>query len=306
MAEAQTVERAQTQLHSIPELRQVSAIRQQSQGHWVGDGFPVRTIFSYDNPVAVSPFLLMDYAGPYRFDPAQQRRGVGEHPHRGFETVTIAYSGEVDHRDSGGGGGRIGPGDVQWMTAGSGVVHEEMHSWEYTRQGGAFEAIQLWVNLPRQHKMTTPRYQTLLATEIPRIALPDSAGSVRVIAGEYGGTKGPAQTFTPVGVWEITLSAGRGTIVPVPAGHNVVLFVLRGSVKINGSREAQHAEFVEFGGAGDAFRIDANDDAMVLVLTGEPINEPVFGYGPFVMNTEDEIRTAIADYRSGRMGHLST
>jgi redox-sensitive bicupin YhaK (pirin superfamily) len=304
MPEAKVLERVTTEAAAIPELKQVAAVHKAPQGHWVGDGFPVRTIFSYDNAAPVSPFLLMDYAGPHQFPAAEQRRGVGEHPHRGFETVTIVYSGEVDHRDSGGGGGRIGPGDVQWMTAGSGLVHEEMHSWEYTRRGGPFEAIQLWVNLPKRLKMTPPRYQTLLAADIPQIELPDDAGSARVIAGELNGVKGPAQTFTPVALLEIRLNAGHGTMVPVTAGHNASLFVLKGNVKINGRTEAKPQEFVQFGDSGEAFRIDTDADAFVLVLSGEPIREPVFGYGPFVMNTEDEIRTAIMDYRSGRMGHL--
>ncbi len=305
MAEAKTLEHVQTQTTGFPELKPVAAVNKAPAGHWVGDGFPVRTIFAYDNAAPVSPFLLMDYAGPYQFSPAEQRRGVGEHPHRGFETVTIVYSGEVDHRDSGGGGGRIGPGDVQWMTAGSGVVHEEMHSPDYTRRGGAFEAIQLWVNLPRRLKMTAPRYQTLLAADIPVVSLPNDAGSARIIAGQFAGAKGPAQTFTPMGVWEISLKLGRGAIVPVPAGDNVSLFVLRGDIRVNGRTSAKHAEFVQFGSGGEAIKLDADTDALVLVLSGEPINEPVFGYGPFVMNTEDEIRTAISDYRSGRMGHLS-
>lgn len=305
MAESRILERVQSQTTGLPELKPVAAVQKPPAGHWVGDGFPVRTIFAYDNAAPVSPFLLMDYAGPYQFSPAEQRRGVGEHPHRGFETVTIVYSGEVDHRDSGGGGGRIGPGDVQWMTAGSGIVHEEMHSLDYTRRGGAFEAIQLWVNLPKRLKMTAPRYQTLRAADIPGVGLPEDAGSARVIAGELGGAKGPAETFTPMAVWEISLKAGRGAVVPVAPGDNVSLFVLRGDVRINGRTPAKHAEFVQFGGGGEAIRLDADSDALVLVLTGEPINEPVFGYGPFVMNAEDEIRTAISDYRSGRMGHLS-
>lgn len=305
MAESSILERVQSQTIGLPELKPVAAVQKPPAGHWVGDGFPVRTIFAYDNAAPVSPFLLMDYAGPYQFSPAEQRRGVGEHPHRGFETVTIVYSGEVDHRDSGGGGGRIDPGDVQWMTAGSGVVHEEMHSLDYTRRGGAFEAIQLWVNLPKRLKMTAPRYQTLRAADIPVVSLPEDAGSARVIAGEFGGAKGPAETFTPMGVWEIGLKPGRGAVVPVTAGDNVSLFVLRGDVRINGRTPAKHAEFVQFGSGGEAIRLDADSDALVLVLTGEPINEPVFGYGPFVMNTEDEIRAAISDYRSGRMGHLS-
>ncbi|MDE2474604.1 MAG: pirin family protein [Alphaproteobacteria bacterium] len=304
MAESSILERVQSQTIGLPELKPVAAVQKPPAGHWVGDGFPVRTIFAYDNAAPVSPFLLMDYAGPHQFSPAEQRRGVGEHPHRGFETVTIVYSGEVDHRDSGGGGGRIGPGDVQWMTAGSGVVHEEMHSDDYTRRGGAFEAIQLWVNLPKRLKMTAPRYQTLRAAGIPVVSLPEDAGSARVIAGEFGGAKGPAETFTPMAVWEISLKAGRGAIVPVTAGDNVSLFVLRGEARINGRTPAKHAEFVQFGSGGEVIRLDADSDALVLVLSGEPINEPVFGYGPFVMNTEDEIRAAISDYRSGRMGHL--
>ena len=304
MADAKILERVQTPA-SIPELKTVAHVQKAPQGHWVGDGFPVRTIFGYDNAQAVSPFLLMDYAGPYQFPASETRRGVGEHPHRGFETVTILYSGEVEHRDSGGGGGKIGPGDVQWMTAGAGVVHEEMHSWEYTRRGGAFEAIQLWVNLPKQLKMTEPRYQTLLAGDVPTVTLPDNAGSVRIIAGEFNGVSGPAQTFTPVGLWEVRLTGGRGAMIPVQAGHNVSLFVLRGGVKINSRTEAKYAEFIQFGDAGEAFRLDADSDALVLVLSGEPIRDPVVGYGPFVMNTEDEIRTAIADYRSGRMGRLT-
>lgn len=305
MAEAKILEHVHTQITGLPELKPVAAVRKPPAGHWVGDGFPVRTVFAYDNAAPVSPFLLMDYAGPYQFAPAEQRRGVGEHPHRGFETVTIVYAGEVDHRDSGGGGGRIGPGDVQWMTAGSGVVHEEMHSWDYTRRGGPFEAIQLWVNLPKRLKMTAPRYQTLRAADIPVVSLPEDAGSARVISGEFGGAKGPAETFTRMGVWEINLKAGRGAVVPVTTGDSVSLFVLRGDVRVNGRTAAKHAEFVQFGSGGEAIRLDAGSDALVIVLTGEPINEPVFGYGPFVMNTEDEIRAAISDYRSGRMGHLS-
>jgi redox-sensitive bicupin YhaK (pirin superfamily) len=290
-------------LQAIPELKGVLEVRKPPRGHWVGDGFPVRTIFGYDNAAATTPFLLMDYAGPYRFPPASQRRGVGEHPHRGFETVTILYSGEVEHRDSGGGGGKIGPGDVQWMTAGSGVVHEEMHSLEYTKSGGAFEAIQLWVNLPARLKMTQPKYQTLLSSDIPDVALPDSAGRVRVIAGEFGASKGPAETFTPMNLWDVRLNAGRGANLTAPPGQTAAVFVLSGTISVNGS-QARDAEFVMLDRKGDALRIEAETDAKLLFLSGEPIDEPVFGYGPFVMNTEAEIRQAMTDYQSGRMGHL--
>jgi hypothetical protein len=292
-------------LETIPELKKVVAVRQAPGGHWVGDGFPVRTIFGYDNAAATSPFILMDYAGPFHFPAAAKRRGVGEHPHRGFETVTILYSGEVEHRDSGGGGGKIGPGDVQWMTAGSGVVHEEMHSWEYTKRGGAFEAIQLWVNLPARLKMTAPKYQTLLAAEIPEIALPDDAGRVRVIAGEFGGAKGPADTFTAMNLWDVRLTGGHGALLNVPDGQNAAIFVLKGKVRVNGGTQGKDAELVVLDRKGEGFRIDAETDATLLILGGEPIDEPVFGYGPFVMNTEAEIREAIADYQSGRMGRLA-
>jgi len=291
-------------LETIPELKTVSAPRPAPQGHWVGDGFPVRTIFAYDDP-EVSPFLLMDHAGPAVFPPSEKRRGVGEHPHRGFETVTIMYSGEVEHRDSSGSSGKIGPGDVQWMTAGSGVVHEEMHSIDYSRRGGPFEAIQLWVNLPAQHKMTAPGYQTLLARDIPEVALAGGAGTARVIAGALGDARGPARTFTPVNLFDVRLNAGKGALLELPAGQMAALFVLKGGVTANGSTKLGAGEFATLGRDGAAIRIDADADTTLLVLGGEPIGEPVVGYGPFVMNTEAEIRRAIQDYQSGRMGHLA-
>ena len=281
----------------------VVAVRAAPKGHWVGDGFPVRTMFGYDNAEPVSPFLLLDYAGPYNFVPSAQRRGVGEHPHRGFETVTIVYSGEVEHRDSGGGGGKIGPGDVQWMTAGSGVVHEEMHSHAYTQRGGIFEAIQLWVNLPAKLKMTAPKYQTILSGDIPEILLPNGAGTVRVIAGAFAGRKGPADTFTPVELWDTRLVKGRGADFSLETGHTGLVMVMSGAVLVNGKRVAA-AELAVMGRAGETFRIEAEEDAKLMILGGAPINEPVFGYGPFVMNTEGEIRTAINDFNAGRMGRL--
>ena len=306
MAQPQVATReAAAALESLPELKTIVEVRPAPGGHWVGDGFPVRTMFAYDNAEATSPFLLMDYAGPFHFPPAGKRRGVGEHPHRGFETVTILYSGEVEHRDSSGGGGRIGPGDVQWMTAGSGLVHEEMHSWDYTKRGGAFEAIQLWVNLPARLKMTAPKYQTLLASQIPDVPLPGDAGTLRVIAGEFGGAKGPAETFTPMNLWDVRLKAGGGALLTTKPGHTATVFVLKGSIAVNGATPAREAELVLLDRKGEGFRIDAESDAILLILSGEPIDEPVFGYGPFVMNTEAEIRRAIADYQSGHMGHLA-
>jgi len=291
-------------IESLAELKEVAEIRAAPGGHWVGDGFPVRTVFGYDNAEAVSPFLLLDYAGPFHFPPADKRRGVGEHPHRGFETVTILYSGEVEHRDSSGGGGKIGPGEVQWMTAGSGLVHEEMHSWDYTKSGGPFEAIQLWVNLPARLKMTPPKYQTLTAGQIPEVPLAGDAGKVRVIAGDYDGAKGPAETFTPIDLFDVRLKAGHGALLAIKPGQNASVFVLKGKVRINGSAKAEDAQLVLLNRKGEGVRIDADSDATLLILSGEPIEEPVFGYGPFVMNNEGEIRKAIADYQGGRMGHL--
>lgn len=306
MAQSQVMTKPATAtLEAIPEAKQVLEVRKPPRGHWVGDGFPVRTIFDYGNAAATTPFLLMDYAGPYPFPPAANRRGVGEHPHRGFETVTILYSGEVEHRDSGGGGGKIGPGDVQWMTAGSGVVHEEMHSPEFTKSGGAFEAIQLWVNLPARLKMTPPRYQELLSSDIPDVALADNAGRIRVIAGAFDAHNGPAKTFTPMNLWDVRLNAGGGTAFSAPVDHTAAVFVLSGKVLVNG-KPAEDAELVVLDRKGDGIRIDAELDSKLLFLSGEPIDEPVFGYGPFVMNTEAEIRQAITDYQSGKMGHLKS
>jgi redox-sensitive bicupin YhaK (pirin superfamily) len=303
MSLTSVAQKTDTSLQTSTKLKAVTEVRPAPAGHWVGDGFPVRTMFGYDQPKATTPFLLLDYAGPYDFAPAMQRRGVGEHPHRGFETVTIVYSGEVEHRDSSGGGGMIGPGDVQWMTAGGGIVHEEMHSGEFTMNGGLFHAIQLWVNLPAHLKLTTPKYQTILKAQIPEIALPDDAGTLRVIAGSFDGTKGPADTFTPVDLWDAKVKAGKAAVLKMPAGRTALLMVMKGTIVVNGKR-ATEAQLVVLDREGEAFRIDAETDASLLVLGGEPIDEPVFGYGPFVMNNEGQIRQAIQDYQAGRMGHL--
>jgi quercetin 2,3-dioxygenase len=273
--------------------------------HWVGDGFPVHSMFSYDDQTRpLSPFLLLDYASPTKFQPATHRRGVGEHPHRGFETVTIVYEGEVEHRDSTGSGGKIGPGDVQWMTAASGILHEEFHSHEFTRTGGTLEMVQLWVNLPAKDKMSPPRYQTLVDRDIPSVELPNGAGKVRVIAGEYAAQRGPAHTFTPINVWDLRLNQDHATELVVPEGHTLALVVLRGTVLVNGSKVAREAEMVLLARAGRTVLLEANTDAKILLLSGEPINEPVVGHGPFVMNTEQEIRQAIADFNSGRFGQM--
>jgi len=231
--------------------------------------------------------------------------GFPQHPHRGFETVTIVYAGEVEHRDSSGGGGRIGPGDVQWMTAGSGLVHEEFHGHQFAERGGLFEMVQLWVNLPAKDKMARPRYQEIVAADIPSVPLEGGRGSVRVIAGTFGGATGPAQTFTPVQVWDVRVSTDAPIDLAVPDGYTTALAVLRGTVRVSGSEAISPAEVGLFDRTGTAVRIDAAQDATALVLCGEPIDEPIVGRGPFVMNTADEIRQALRDYQSGRMGHLA-
>lgn len=273
--------------------------------HWVGDGFPVRSLFSYDTLGRhASPFLLLDYAGPARFTPTAQPRGVGQHPHRGFETVTIVYKGEVSHRDSTGQGGTIGPGDVQWMTAGAGILHEEFHSEAFTRDGGELEMVQLWVNLPARDKMATPGYQAIVDAQIPSVPLPEGAGSVRVIAGDYLGHKGPARTFTPIDVWDLRLNQGAQVALPVTEGHTAAVVVLRGTVQVNGETVVRDAQMVLLDRAGDALTLDANNDAVVLLLSGEPIDEPIVGHGPFVMNTRDEIVQAMKDFGSGKFGQM--
>lgn len=287
-------------------MKQVAFIQSQDTGHWVGDGFPVRSIFSYHERAAeLSPFLLLDYAGPATFAPTTARRGVGEHPHRGFETVTIVYSGEVEHRDSTGAGGIIGPGDVQWMTAAGGIVHEEFHAPAFAREGGLFEVIQLWVNLPARHKMDAPGYQPITTAEIPRVELADGAGAVRVIAGSFDGVTGPARTFTPINLWDVRLSAGARVEFHVPEGHTAGLFVLRGRIRLGSGEAVTDAHIAVLERAGSRIVIEAEQDTTLLLLGGEPIDEPVVGYGPFVMNTQQEIRQAIADYQSGRMGRIA-
>lgn len=273
--------------------------------HWVGDGFPVRTLFSYsDLGQHLSPFLLLDYAGPREFPPTQARLGVGEHPHRGFETVTIVYSGEVEHRDSSGGGGHIGPGDVQWMTAASGLVHEEFHGREFARKGGKFEVVQLWVNLPAKDKLASPGYQAITNVQIPVVALEGGVGTARVIAGEFGGVSGPAHTFTPMQVVDLRLASHGPFSIPLPAGYTTALVVLSGTLLING-QAIRSAEMGVFGLEGQSLEIDGADEVRALLLCGEPINEPIVGHGPFVMNTQQEIHQAIRDYQAGKMGHLS-
>ncbi|MDD2724751.1 MAG: pirin family protein [Methylovulum sp.] len=286
-------------------MKNVLGIYTAPRSHWVGDGFPVRSLFTYESHgKQLSPFLLLDYAGPADFTPTDRPRGVGQHPHRGFETVTIVYKGEVAHRDSTGQGGVIGPGDVQWMTAGDGILHEEFHSPAFTQSGGTLEMVQLWVNLPAKDKMTQPGYQAILDQNIPVISLGDNAGTLRVIAGEFGGHAGPARTFTPLQVWDMRLAQGGMTELALSEGWNVALVVLHGSVRVNGSATARDAQLVVLGQSGRNIAIEASTDAVVLLLSGEAIGEPIVGHGPFVMNSQQEIMQAIDDFNSGHFGQM--
>jgi len=287
-------------------MKTVSFIQRSAGGHWVGDGFPVRSIFSYNGaPERFSPFLLLDYGGPTKFEPTTKRRGVGQHPHRGFETVTIVYDGEVSHSDSSGGGGTIGPGEVQWMTAASGIVHEEYHGEQFAKQGGPFEMVQLWVNLPARDKMAAPGYQGITRDQIPQVDLPDGAGTARVIAGELLGAQGPARTFTPMQVWDLRLKAGHTVTLPAAVGHTTAPFVLRGRLRLADGKEVSAAQMAVHSREGQDVTFEVLEDATVLWLAGEPIDEPIVGYGPFVMNNEAEIHQAFADFQSGKMGRIA-
>lgn len=287
-------------------MKNILGVYSAPRPHWVGDGFQVRSLFSYDGlGKHLSPFLLLDHAAPTPFAPAARPRGVGQHPHRGFETVTIVYQGELEHKDSTGAGGLIGPGDVQWMTAAGGILHEEFHSQAFTKTGGTIEMVQLWVNLPAKDKMAEPGYQTLRAAEMPVVELPNAAGSVRVIAGAFGDKAGPARTFTPLDVWDLRLRQGGVAHLDTRPGHTLALVVLHGTVLVNGSEVAREGQLVQLDRAGSGVELEANSDATVLWLAGEPIDEPVVGYGPFVMNSEAEIHQAIADFNSGRFGQMA-
>lgn len=306
--------------------RQIDRIYPAPQPHWVGDGFLVNPMFSHMRAdKRTDPFLMLDYAAPQHYEPNQASpRGVGQHPHKGFETVTIAYQGEVAHRDSSGGGGVIKTGDVQWMTAGNGVIHEEFHSPEFSQKGGDFEMVQLWVNLPAKDKSTPARYQHLDNKDIPVVALKNAenavVGQARLIAGEFidseaGNTQGLGETFTPINLWDVRINANQSVDLPIPQTHNLIVLVMRGNVKINAGDT--HAEEVgarqlvtfvpESGENGlDYLQIEAGEeDAIVLIMSGEPINEPIVGYGPFVMNTETEIRQAILDFQAGKFGQMA-
>lgn len=287
-------------------MKKIVGLYGDERGHWVGDGFPVRTLFSYDAlGEQISPFLLLDYAGPHHFESTSARRGVGQHPHRGFETVTIVYDGEVEHKDSTGNGGTIGPGDVQWMTAAGGILHEEYHSPAFAKAGGPFRMAQLWVNLPARDKMAPAGYQGIANADIPAITLADDAGTVRIIAGEFAGQKGPAHTFTPINVWDMRLVPGAKLTLDLPEGHTALLVVLSGQLTINGAQPVRDAQMLLLDREGVEILIDAATESSLLILTGEPLAEPIVGYGPFVMNEESQIRDAIEDFNKGRFAHMA-
>lgn len=287
-------------------MKQLAFIKRSSGDHWVGDGFPVKSIFSYrDIAKEMSPFLLMDYAGPAVFPPTTRKLGVGQHPHRGFETVTIVYEGGVSHQDSSGGGGTIGPGDVQWMTAAAGLIHEEYHSPEYAQRGGLFEMVQLWVNLPAKDKMSTPGYQAITSNQIPEVEIASGAGMVRVIAGDFEGNKGPAQTFTPMNVWDVRLKAGHHVVFDLPEDFTTALFVLQGEIQIGDDHDVHSAELAVMARSGTQLEFDVIEDTKLLLLNGASLNEPIVGHGPFVMNSQAEIIQAISDFNSGHFGKIN-
>lgn len=285
-------------------MKELIAVQPAPETHWVGDGFPVRSMFGPNSfGGRLSPFLLLDYGGPAVFEPSAERRGVDAHPHKGFETVTIVYQGGIEHRDSKGNSGKIGPGDVQWMTAASGLLHEERHSEEFARAGGPFEMVQLWVNLPAAHKQDPPRYQELLSALIPTVDVP--GGSVRVIAGEFQGVQGAAKTFTPVEVLDIQLGPGSQLEIPLAEEHSAAVLILEGTVALAEGITAEAAQLAVFDSIGEGISLRASQATRALILSGEPIKEPIAAYGPFVMNTAEEIQAAFEEYRSGKMGRLT-
>jgi redox-sensitive bicupin YhaK (pirin superfamily) len=286
-------------------MKKLIGLQGNDQGHWVGDGFPVRTLFFYqDLGKQMSPFLMLDYAGPAEFPKTTEHKGVGSHPHRGFETVTIVYKGEVAHKDSTGQGGIIGPGDVQWMTAGSGILHEEFHSEDFAMKGGTLEMVQLWVNLPAKLKMIKPGYQAILDKQIPVMDLKNGKGQARIIAGAFDGHRGPANTFTPLNLIDLKLKKGSISI-PAPEGWNTSLVVLKGAVEAGEGEVAKDAQMLMFSNLGQDIQLNVLEDSIALLLSGEPINEPIVGYGPFVMNSKEEITQAMQDFNSGSFGKIS-
>lgn len=286
--------------------KSVEAIIAPPPVHFVGDGFRVHNFIPGNGRLSMqrmSPFIMLDYNSPHYFPPTNTPRGVGVHPHRGFETVTIAYKGKVAHHDSAGHSGIIGEGDVQWMTAASGVLHKEYHEKEFAKAGGDFQMVQLWVNLPAKDKMSKPKYQELTNSSMGKVDLPNNAGTIDVIAGKYNGTKGPASTFTPVNLMNAKLNKAGKAVFNFPSNYNTAVVVIEGTVKVNGN-EAVANSFVLLGKDGEEFVVEATEQSQILVLSGEPINEPIAAHGPFVMNTREEIVQAMEDYNRGKFGVL--
>ncbi|HSK13316.1 MAG TPA: pirin family protein [Phnomibacter sp.] len=285
--------------------KKIKQVRTAAPPHMVGDGFKVRNFIGQDLWHDLSPFLMLDYNEPWTVGPTDHPRGVDVHPHKGFETVTIAWDGRVAHEDSSGGKGEIGPGDVQWMTAGSGILHKEFHAESFSKQGGTFHMAQLWVNLPAAHKNTPPSYQDLLDGDMGRLALNDNGGELRVIAGEQKGVKGPARTFTRLNIYDAKLKPGAVLDLQLPDGDNTAIVVMEGNLLMNEEAQARSGQMVVFGRTATDIRVEANNDAHILVLSGEPIAEPIAAYGPFVMNTKQEILEAIEEYNAGKFGSLN-
>lgn len=275
--------------------------------HFVGDGFRVYTFFpSYPglDMKRMDPFILLDYNTKFFFPPSETPRGVGAHPHRGFETVTIAYKGKIQHHDSTGGGGIIGEGDVQWMTAAGGILHKEYHEKDWSKRGGEFQMVQLWVNLPARDKMSTPKYQAIENDKMSKVPLPGNAGYVEVIAGEYEGTKGTASTFSPMHIFNAHIKKGGKAGFRLPADFNTALLVIEGEIIVNDTIKVETDNFVLMANDGEQFSIKASENAIVLILSGQPLNEPIAAKGPFVMNTQQELMQAFSDYNSGKFGYL--
>jgi hypothetical protein len=287
--------------------KNVEAVIPPNKPHFVGDGFRVHGFIPGKHPLSMkrmSPFLLLDYNAKVNFPPSETPRGVGVHPHRGFETVTIAYKGKVAHHDSSGGGGVISEGDVQWMTAASGILHKEFHEEGYSKKGGDFQMVQLWVNLPAKDKMSEPKYQAIKNNQITKLELDNNAGTLEIIAGNYANAKGTATTFTPINLFNLHLKKEKDISFSFAETDNTALLVIEGSIVVNNTDRAQTDHFVLFTNKGEDFTVHAVEDALVLVLSGQPIDEPIASYGPFVMNTEEEIMQAVKDFQSGKFGYL--
>lgn len=285
--------------------RNIETVIAPREPHFVGDGFRVHNFIPGALTMQrMSPFIMLDYNSKFVFPPSNRPKGVGVHPHRGFETVTIAYKGKVAHGDSSGNKGVIGEGDVQWMTAASGILHKEYHEEEFSKTGGEFQMVQLWVNLPSKDKLSKPKYQEIAKDKISKVVLPDDGGIIEVIAGEYGTTKGAASTFTPVHLFNARLNKGAKTTFSFPANYNTALLVVEGSVTVNGEKTVATDHLALLANDGERFEVEALENAVVLILSGEPIHEPIATYGPFVMNTKAEIVQAVEDFNMGKFGYL--